>query len=139
MSYETGYKIPTELIELLIQRYAPDKERCDFCDSKHLQNDICWMCQERKVRCDTRCKNSSLMSTVCAVCYKPEKPMPCKLCRIKYPAAIAREITGRQAIRKVSDKLFDQWICGECLKMESCRSCGNIKRCPRRCNSPTYY
>ena len=48
---EYGYAIPKDIIELLIHKYAPTRQCCDFCDRSHTLNEICAICNRKKVRC----------------------------------------------------------------------------------------
>ena len=132
---ESGYKVPKDIIELLISKYASHQECCDFCDRKHTLNVECWLCKEPKVRCGSNCKNRE--GVTCVVCKEGMKLKPCKDCTRKYPELV-QEIQGRRALRHVNGRLYDSMTCNECLKLEKCPGCGNIKRCAPNCNASIY-
>ena len=134
---ESGYIIPKEIIELLIEKYAPPAKCCDFCDRTHVFNEVCPVCHEQKVRCGSRCKNIT-HNGYCYLCRRTSHLCtPCKMCQIKYPDAEIG-VTGRIAIRHVEGKLIDKWLCRDCLELPPCDECRCIKYCSPRCKTNTH-
>lgn len=124
-----SYKLPKDIIELLINKYAPHGECCDFCDRIHVLKDVCWMCKNPKVRCGTRCRKIE----ICAICNINVISYPCKSCTLKKNYSDP----GRQAIRRKAGKLIESMICNECLALEPCKHCKSIMQCTYRCPALT--
>ena len=124
------YKIPKDLIELLINKYAPHQNCCDFCDRTHTLNEKCCMCKESKVRCGIKCRQLNLQ--ICKFCHS--RFNLCKQCIIKY----GHYSHGRHTIRQIRGKIVDKWMCKQCQQIEPCTECKSIIECTPRCTIKKY-
>ena len=133
---ELGYRIPKEIIELLIDKYAPTQMCCDFCYKTRAYNEVCPICCDQKIRCSSRCEKMTY-DGYCFLCRKiSHLTIPCRMCTVKYTDADIG-VTGRRAIRHVDGKMVDKWFCTECLLINPCNECGCIKNCSDRCKTKT--
>lgn len=130
-AYETGYRIPKELIQLLIEKFGYHGQCCDFCDRSHVFNDKCGICGKQKIRCGSLCKNKGYQ--VCIVCKKHINNKPCRVCKIN--GIVPKNLEGRQAIRKIRGKLIDGWMCSKCISIKPCKYCENMVECPPWCKT----